>query len=147
MDRSSVFPDQRTSNRHRQQFIDFQKSRHYTAGVTCVACHDPHTGPLAAREQLRKPLATACNACHAQQAAQFTRHTGHQRWQLTCAGCHTPRVIADGTISTHTFRTLSPADSLRYGEASMANSCTYKCHTSQNATWALRALTEKGIGR
>ncbi len=145
-DRASVFPDQRTSNRHRQQFIDFQKSKHYIAGVTCVSCHDPHTGPLAARAQLRKSLGAVCNDCHKQQVARFAQHTGHQRWQVTCAGCHTPRVIADGTISTHTFWTLTPADSLKYGEAIMANSCT-KCHTDKNAAWAQRYFTEKGIGK
>ncbi len=146
-DAASIFPDQRTSRRHRQQFIDFIKSKHYTAQVTCTACHDAHRGTEVAYSQLKKPKATLCNSCHASQAGRFTAHTGHKPWQVTCADCHTPRVIADGTVSTHTFRTLSPADSLKYGEDRMANSCTYKCHRDQNAAWAQRYLTEKGIGR
>lgn len=146
-DAASIFPDQRTSRRHRQQFIDFAKSKHYAAQVTCVACHDPHTGTEVAYSQLKKPKATLCNACHTAQATAFAPHTGHKRWQVTCADCHTPRVIADGTVSTHTFRTLSPADSLKYGESRMANSCTYRCHTDRDAAWALRYLNEKGIGR
>jgi len=81
------------------------------------------------------------------QAKAFGAHTGHTPWQVTCADCHTPRVIADGTVSTHTFRTLSPADSLTYGESRMANSCTYRCHTDRTAAWAQRSLIDKGIGR
>ncbi len=146
-DAASIFPDLKTSRRHRQQFVDFVKSKHFAAQVTCSACHDPHTGSEVAKSQLKKPLATLCNSCHTKQASAFAAHTGHKPWQVTCASCHTPRVIADGTVSTHTFRTLSPADSLRYGEGRMANSCTYKCHTDQNAAWAQRYLTEKGIGR
>lgn len=146
-DAASIFPDQRTSRRHRQQFIDFAKSKHFAAKVTCVSCHDPHAGTEVAYSQLKQPKATLCNSCHADQAKRFRAHTGHQRWQVTCADCHTPRVIADGTVSTHTFRTLSPADSLKYGESRMANSCTYKCHTTQNAAWAQRYVVEKGIGR
>lgn len=146
-DAASIFPDQRTSRRHRQQFVDFIKSKHYTSGVTCVACHDPHRGTEVAYSQLRQPKAVLCNACHLDQVKRFEVHTGHARWQLGCADCHTPRVIADGTVSTHTFRTLSPADSLKYGEGRMANSCTYKCHTDQTAAWAQRLLLEKGIGK
>lgn len=146
-DAASIFPDQRTSRRHRQQFIDFMKSKHYAANVTCVACHDAHAGTEIAYSQLKKPKAILCNTCHQTQVSRFAIHTGHKPWQVTCADCHTPRVIADGTVSTHTFRTLSPADSLKYGEDRMANSCTYKCHADQNAAWAQRYLVEKGIGR
>jgi predicted CXXCH cytochrome family protein len=147
-DAGSIFPDQRTSNRHRQQFIDYAKSRHYVnARMGCVSCHDPHVGTEgAARTQLRKPKSTLCSTCHTSQGKAFVRHTGHQPWQLTCTDCHNPRVIADGTISTHTFRTLPPADAVRLGPR-QANSCTYKCHKTQSAEWAQLAVTQKGIGR
>ncbi len=146
-DAGSVFPDQRTSNRHRQQFIDYSKSKHFAAKLGCTACHDAHVGTeTAARTQLKKPKTTLCVSCHQAQANRFVAHTGHQKWQLTCADCHTPRVIADGTISTHTFRTLPPADTLRLGPR-QANSCTYKCHRTQSAEWAQQAVTQKGIGR
>lgn len=147
-DAGSVFPDQRTSNRHRQQFIDYSKSKHYlNAKMGCVTCHDPHVGTeTAARTQLKKPKATLCVSCHQTQANRFVAHAGHQKWQATCADCHNPRVIADGTISTHTFWTLPPADTLRLGPR-QANSCTYKCHKTQSAEWAQQAVTQKGIGK
>lgn len=146
-DAASVFPDQFTSNRHRQQFIDYSKSKHFTsAKMGCVACHDPHTGTEVAYSQLKKPKATLCNSCHPAQAANFAAHTGHKPFQVTCADCHTPRVIANGTVSTHTFRALLPADTLRLGPR-QANSCTYKCHATQTAAWAQQYMVEKRIGR
>lgn len=147
-DAASMFPDQRTSSRHRQQFIDYSKSKHFlNAKMGCVECHDPHIGNEAGgRVQLKKPTATLCNSCHQTQATNFAAHTGHQKWQLTCADCHLPRVIADRTISTHTFWTLPPADTVRLGPR-QANSCTYKCHTTQTAQWAQQAVTQKGIGK
>ena len=147
-DAASVFPDQRTSNRHRQQFIDYSKSKHYlNAKMGCVSCHDSHVGTEgAARTQLKKPKTALCVSCHQTQANRFVAHTGHQKWQATCADCHNPRVIADGTISTHTFWTLAPAETLRLGPR-QANSCTYKCHKTQSAEWAQQAVTQKGIGK
>lgn len=145
-DAGSIFPDQRTSNRHRQQFIDYSKSAHFRANLGCTTCHDPHAGTEVAYSQLKAPKSTLCNTCHTAQAQRFAVHTGHQKWQVTCADCHTPRVIAGGTVSTHTFRTLPPADTLRLGSR-QANSCTYKCHTTQSAEWAHQYVTQKGIGR
>ena len=43
-DAGSVYPDQKNSNRHRQQYLDWQKSKHAQVGVTCTTCHDPHLG-------------------------------------------------------------------------------------------------------
>ncbi len=37
----SFFPD-KTTSRHREQFLDVKTSKHYTAGTTCVSCHSPH---------------------------------------------------------------------------------------------------------
>lgn len=146
-DAASIFPDQRTSNRHRQQFIDYAKSKHYTtAKFGCTTCHDPHAGTEVAYSQLKKPKTVLCVSCHQTQASRFVAHTGHQRWQVTCADCHTPRVIANGTVSTHTFRTLPPADTLRLGPR-QANSCTYRCHSTQTAEWAQQYVTQKGIGK
>jgi len=145
-DAGSIFPDQRTSNRHRQQFIDYSKSKHFSAKLGCTTCHDPHAGTEVAYSQLKKPKTTLCVSCHQTQAGRFASHTGHQKWQVTCADCHTPRVIAGGTVSTHTFRTLPPADTVRLGPR-QANSCTYKCHNTQTAEWAQQYVTQKGIGK
>lgn len=38
---ASFFPD-KTTKRHREQYLDVKTSKHYTAGTTCVSCHSPH---------------------------------------------------------------------------------------------------------
>ncbi len=51
-----------------------------------------------------------------------------------------------GALSPHTFRTLSPENSLKYGADKMPNSCTYRCHQDKGedktarAQWALSLL-------
>ncbi len=38
---ASFFPD-KTSKRHREEFLDVKASKHYSAGTTCTSCHSPH---------------------------------------------------------------------------------------------------------
>ncbi|MBI2909341.1 MAG: hypothetical protein HYX92_16980 [Chloroflexi bacterium] len=134
-DAASVFPDQKNSNRHRQQFLDWGRSGHAKANVTCVACHDPHQGALNERKaDLRAKGNDLCAKCHEKQSRDQAAHAGHALDKATCASCHLPKLIGSGSVSTHTFEAIAPAKTLQYGEK-MANSCN-TCHKDKNAEWA-----------
>lgn len=138
-DSASVFPDEKNSNRHRQQYLDWSKSDHATWNVGCVTCHDPHKGSLVERKvDLRAPGNELCGKCHERQVSDPVAHLGHRAQVASCASCHLPKLIGSGSVSTHTFEAIAPAKTLQYGEK-MANSCTYSCHKAQGAEWADQA--------
>ncbi|MBI3926869.1 MAG: hypothetical protein HY319_15135 [Armatimonadetes bacterium] len=135
-DRASVFPDEKNSNRHRQQFLDWSKSDHAQAEVGCITCHDPHKGSLTERKaDLRAQGNELCSKCHEKQTSDPVAHSGHQAQVASCAACHLPKLIGSGSVSTHTFEAIAPAKTLQYGET-MANSCTSSCHKAQGVEWA-----------
>lgn len=133
-DTGSVFPDQKNSNRHRQQYLDWKKGRHAAAGVTCGTCHDPHVGSLSFRTgMLRAEEREICGGCHEAIASDPVKHSGHRFAQANCSACHLPKLIGAASVSTHTFEAIPPAKSLQYGKddrgrLKMANSCTAHCH-------------------
>ncbi|MBI4319838.1 MAG: hypothetical protein HY675_15215 [Chloroflexi bacterium] len=134
-DQASVFPDQKNSNRHRQQYLDWSKSGHANFLVGCVTCHDPHKGSLTERKaDLRAPGDQLCGTCHAKQTSDPVAHSGHPAQAATCAACHMPKLIGSGSVSTHTFEAIAPAKTLQFGET-MANSCN-TCHKNQGVDWA-----------
>ncbi len=135
-DTASVFPDQTNSNRHRQQYLDWSKSGHAQWDVNCVTCHDPHKGSLTERKaDLRAQGNELCAKCHQDKTSNPVAHSGHRAEVASCASCHLPKVIASGSVSTHTFEAIAPIKTLHFGET-MANSCTYSCHKSRGVDWA-----------
>ncbi len=182
---ASFFPD-KTSNRHRQQFLDLKTAKHYSAGITCVSCHSPHEAgnvgvykpsELPAEFQDRSiaifdasgkvisysawngagltlPGEKLCKSCHTS-VSEYHKHGFTDKAKsaaITCTDCHMPDVInvnskLRGALSPHTFRTLSPENSLKYGADKMPNSCTYRCHQDKGADktaraqWALSVLS------
>ncbi|MHB1006311.1 MAG: multiheme c-type cytochrome [Chloroflexota bacterium] len=139
-DAASVYPDQTNSSRHRQQYLDWSKSGHADWDVTCVTCHDPHKGSLTERKtDLRAKGDELCAKCHSDKTTDPKVHSGHSAQAASCASCHLPKVIASGSVSTHTFEAIAPAKTLQYGEK-MVNSCTYGCHKTQTVQWADEAF-------
>ncbi|MHB1162245.1 MAG: multiheme c-type cytochrome [Chloroflexota bacterium] len=135
-DTASVFPDQTNSNRHRQQYLDWSKSAHAQWDVNCVTCHDPHKGSLTERKaDLRAQGDELCAKCHQDKTSNPVAHSGHSAQMASCAACHLPKVIASGSVSTHTFEAIAPIKTLHFGEK-MTNSCTYSCHKSRGVDWA-----------
>jgi len=133
-DTGSVYPDQKNSNRHRQQYLDWKKSKHAAAQVTCNTCHDPHVGALNYRTgMLREDDRALCGQCHEAIVGDPAKHSGHRYEQASCSACHLPKIIASGSLSTHTFEAVPPAKTLQYGvddrgRVKMPNSCTAYCH-------------------
>jgi len=119
---ASFFPD-KTTSRHREQFLDYKESKHYIAGITCVSCHDSHkvgtvtvydalpagvygikiydnvakTTKYAAWDGagLLKPKAELCKSCHG--AVEVTHkhdfNAAAKGAALICTDCHMPDVI------------------------------------------------------
>jgi predicted CXXCH cytochrome family protein len=133
-DAGSVYPDQKNSNRHRQQYLDWQKGKHAAAGVTCTTCHDPHVGALSYRTgMLRAPEKALCGPCHQAVVANPVKHSGHRYEQASCSACHLLKTIGSGSVTTHTFEAVAPAKTIQYGvddrgRVKMPNSCMAYCH-------------------
>jgi predicted CXXCH cytochrome family protein len=94
-DLAKVFVDAKpTSPGRNQQYSEYITSKHATAGVTCVTCHDPH-GTSSYPANLKKPVTELCMGCHAKIKDQAT-HAPNAPADATCATCHMPNGV-------HTF--------------------------------------------
>jgi predicted CXXCH cytochrome family protein len=146
------------SRQHHQQWLDFQKSRHFTARVACFDCHDPHGGP--GENQLVKANHnnTLCLSCHSKDKrfasnAAIRAHTKHNYAPETtgtsrCSGCHLVATALSAEardIHAHDFGIIRPAVSLdmfnKDPKNVIGNSCN-GCHLD----WGLdKAGYEKGV--
>jgi predicted CXXCH cytochrome family protein len=137
----SFWADQKNANRHRQQYLDWIKGRHYgIPDLTCVTCHSPHTGSLNYRYgQLRADERRLCAKCHEEMVADPMKHSGHRAEVASCSSCHLPKTIASGSVGNHTFEAIPPSKTLQYGvddktgKARMPNSCNLYCHMKESA--------------
>ena len=70
-----------------------------------------------------------------------TRITRRRAPGSDCLACHMPRIateIAAFRVHSHTFRFVSPAQTIRYG---IPNPCTL-CHADKSNQWALNELRQ-----
>ncbi|MDH3694288.1 MAG: multiheme c-type cytochrome [Gammaproteobacteria bacterium] len=111
---------------HHQQYIDWQQSKHYKEGVTCMSCHFSHQlGSAPIRSQTYAKGSKVCLECHEQMNKEGP-HAIHSF--ANCVGCHMPRIAKSaesGDIHSHVFVTLLPEDTLRNPD--IPNSCQ-TCH-------------------
>jgi len=133
------------SRQHHQQWLDYQKSKHFTAQIRCYDCHDPHGGP--SRSQLIKAdyNNTLCLSCHKKDKRfasheAIRNHTKHNiapetRGTSRCSGCHLVPTAASaeaGDIHAHDFKIIHPQASLdmfnKDPRSVIPNSCSNACH-------------------
>ena len=122
----------------------FLQSRKYMAGVTCGACHEPHT------QQLRKPGNAVCTQCHVAERFDTPTHHHHGAPEATvrmqtakggtpgCVDCHmreSTYMVIDRRRD-HGFHVPRPDLTLKIGTP---NACS-DCHTNRSARWAEDAL-------
>jgi len=119
------------SQKHRQQFFDWQRSRH-AAGVGCLQCHRVHKAPDDGDPRpIYERREGLCITCHNQfiDLARRRAHTNHpapteEPGAPTCAHCHMPAVASSATkldyakgtdwdIHSHTFEFIPPSMTLR----------------------------------
>jgi len=132
------------SKSHHQQWIDYQKSTHFQAKISCFDCHNPHGGP--GRFQLVKAdfNNNLCLSCHAKDK-KFANpeairiHSKHNYAPETtgtgrCSFCHMVKTAGSaeaGDIHAHDFKIIKPQLSLETFKKDpknvVPNSCS-GCH-------------------
>lgn len=133
-----------TAHKNRMQGNDFVQSTMYHRGVRCFDCHDVHQGRnesnlVAEGNQL-------CLSCHndknpAGLHVPVSVHTHHRDGSpgSQCTACHMPKIeqtIKGSYVAAHTFRFISPRETVQSG---IPNPCT-SCHADKSTTWALAQL-------
>lgn len=112
----------------------YVQSRKHAAGVTCGACHEPHT------QKLRLPGNAVCTQCHA--AAEFDVPAHHH---------HTPQTAAAACVSCHmrenTYMVIDPRrdHGFHVPRPDLAKTlgtptACQDCHATRDAAWAEAAL-------
>lgn len=114
----------------------FLQSRMYKAGITCIDCHDAHSGKLF--EEGNK----LCSKCHDPKKYDTQEHHFHNSDSTggSCIACHMPSTILFGTDhrADHYIRIPRPDHTITTGSP---NACI-KCHFDGSAEWALEAMLE-----
>ena len=130
------------------EYGSFTQSKMYQRGVSCLDCHDPHSG------QLRRPDNALCTACHQPNppTARFPTlpanvydspsHHFHPADSpgAHCVNCHMPSknyMVIDARRD-HSLRIPRPDFSVAYGTPNACN----QCHTDRDAAWAVTIMTQ-----
>lgn len=115
----------------------FAGSRMHAAGVTCTACHDPHTGGLL------RPGDALCEGCH-QGMPGFEPHDPHPGGTVGCVGCHMPvtTYMQRDPRHDHGFPSPDPGAPRELGP----DACT-RCHTDRDRAWATEVAAAWWPGR
>ena len=113
----------------------FQQSRKRAAGVTCAACHEPHT------QKLRKPGNEVCTQCHVKENFDTPAHHHHElaktaaaQESTACVSCHMREatyMVVDRRRD-HGFHVPRPDLTLKIGTPNACNDC----HADRDARWA-----------
>ncbi len=120
-------------------------SRMGKAGVTCLDCHDPHTGKV----KLPQEDNTLCLRCHGTGEAvngikapviKIAEHTPCPQGGMgaRCVECHMPEspYMARDPRRDHSFNSPDPMLSVELG---IPNACTM-CHKDKSNEWAAAAV-------
>jgi hypothetical protein len=116
---------------HHQQYNEWNSSAHAEAGIMCTTCHGVHQEGLhknphkALTKFIADSLCTNCHKTTKKKAAHRIHTFG------SCIACHMPRTLANE--HSHTFKFISPEESLRAGGVDkQPNSCS-GCHHHKDA--------------
>lgn len=120
-------------------YDSFKQSKMYQAGVTCIDCHNPHTGKLKFEGN------AVCTQCHSPEgdkrfpnAARLyddPSHTFHPKGSsgAACVNCHMPakKYMQIHSRPDHSIRIPRPDLTMKIDTP---NACT-NCHTDKSAKW------------
>lgn len=117
---------------HRQQYVDWAKSKHALSGVNCWNCHVPHSKGGLSKGSLKAATNQLCLNCH-----NVSNEGVHGLHSVNdCRGCHMPRTSwtavkrgeAEFDIASHRFKFVSPSETIKHGGLDkQPNSCN-GCH-------------------
>ena len=121
------------------EYTSFLSSRMHIAGVSCMDCHDPHSG------KTLLPGNLLCMRCHEQPVApapkiDISTHLHHppETPGGRCIDCHMPQTVYMGRHWRHDHGFTIP-DPLLTKEHGIPNACN-RCHTEETADWTLDAV-------
>lgn len=115
------------------EYGSFLQSKMHAAGVSCVDCHDAHTGKAYFRGN------ELCAKCHLSQVYDTSEHHHHAAGSAgaRCADCHMPSrtyMVVDPRRD-HSLRVPRPDLTEKIG---VPNACG-GCHAKEGAAWAREA--------
>ena len=108
----------------------FLQSRMHARGVTCMNCHNAHSGALKIEGN------GLCAQCHAAARYEAKSHRLHVSGSgSACVDCHMPArtYMKVDDRRDHSFSVPDPGLTIRYG---IPNACN-DCHRDRTAAWAL----------
>jgi len=111
------------TKKHHQQYNEWSESEHAKAGIMCTNCHEVHQRQISKLAMTKLTPDTLCMDCH----KTLQRRAAHRIHTFgSCVACHMPKTI--GHEHSHTFRFISPAESIKAGGVDkQTNSCS-GCH-------------------
>ena len=134
-----------TSHKNRMQGNDFVQSNMYHREIRCFDCHQVHSSSVSNLPVSGNAL---CLGCHSKQnpaglRGTVSEHTHHPANSAgsQCTACHMPRIeqtIKDNYVAAHTFRFITPDDTVQSG---IPNPCT-SCHKDKSSDWAREELAK-----
>ena len=114
----------------------FLQSKMHAKGVTCMNCHQPHSGKLLLQGN------NLCAQCHQPKTYDSANHHFHKHDSAgaQCVECHMPenRYMLVDDRRDHRFGIPNPALSLKLGTPNACN----QCHKGTTANWAANALDD-----
>ncbi len=147
-ERAEFYADQ-TLDRHHQEYNDWQQSIHAQKGVSCTSCHYVHQLGLPPTQfQTVGAGSGQCLSCHTGNTNKFA-HAIHSF--SNCIGCHMPRITMSaesGAALRHTFKLMSPEDSLKAGGVDkLPNACSSCHHHKKTPLQDLAGFLEAAVKR
>jgi predicted CXXCH cytochrome family protein len=134
-EKPGLWPDG-SSRQHHQEYNDWAKSKHADAGVNCWDCHKVHGKGIISKHSLKEAGDKLCLTCHSVQDQLM--HSIHG--SNSCTECHMTKTAMNAVktgpsrydIASHTFRVVSPAETIKQGGLEkQPNSCN-ACHYHAN---------------
>jgi predicted CXXCH cytochrome family protein len=121
------------------EYGSFVLNRMHLKGVTCLDCHDPHSGKLRAPVE-NNALCLTCHAPPGQRGAvvlDLLTHSHHEIGTVgdRCVDCHMPHNTYMGRDQRRDHAFTSP-DPLLNKEAGIPDACT-RCHTDKGVDWSI----------
>ena len=113
----------------------YMQSKMHQAGVTCMDCHEPHSG------EVRFDDNRLCAGCHNPVEFDQPEHAGHSSDQAMCVDCHMPERTYMVVDDRRDHRFGIPDPRLTH-ESAIPNACQ-NCHADQSTEWAIENTPDR----
>ncbi len=118
------------------EFASFMGSKMHERGITCVDCHNPHSGKtlLAGNDLCMRCHSGAFTNAPVINPPEHSHHLAASAGNL-CVSCHMPITVYMQRHARHDHGMTIP-DPLLTKELSIPNACN-RCHTEKSVEWAI----------